>query len=471
MNITSACCYHYLFSHIPNNTETEARRVGAEIAAPLIEAHHLTQPGPPFDNNLRGISILSRKNQGRTYLIQFLAHDTLITEMIFNQASQDERDAMRYWQETTHSPFPVRPDHIGQTTVLLGETDDDPVITARRIASECLRETLPDTPLFSQFDWGTLFYVSNSKQFVLLVTDRNLAVNGDHFLVETFARLELFRQKLVLEQTQVDAFKENYAQQSSAAQKILHHLKTEWQRERRSRIVVKEDVVAFNKTISRLRGILHGMKMAVLTIDINRRNLQNERRQLQHPLRQDTLLAAWLQQHNHRYRQIKYDWSYCRYALALLRADADQLRSDIELFPVKLWERELEELYSYYDRLKKSNVSESMLSLFEELFQNGTSGDIIRRVRKINETIIRELYYSLDAQDAKQRGPGIGKMLNICYNHMPKLFPDAVYHSLNHVRILGNYGVHGLNYWERQSKEILSSLATVMEWYVHKNGL
>ena len=500
MKLTAVCCYHILFSHLPSMLEADAGRAAEEIAEPLREAHRLALPGPPFKNPAEivtpsgqkrssAVAIASCKNQDDTqYLIQFLAHDTLITEFIVNQPNDDGRDAIRFLQEAARPPFNDRPDRIGQTTVLLAETDDDPAEAARTIAAECARETLTVPFLSSHFEWGTLYFLPDAQIFILLMTNRKLAVNGDNFLAGPFARGEVFRQKLFFEEKQADELKNDYDASMATARQETEHLHAEWQKgeQTRSLLAVKTHFVVFDDAMSVMKKTLRGMKMVFLTADINLKNFKRQYRCF--PMLEDGLFVSYYRQCKHFYQQLRLDWIYRQHEAAVLQADADALRAKVDRFPVRLWENELEELRSYEARIQKgaqnSHITEELRNELEdvqkqiaELFEKTRVKDVMVGSRHVIETIIRLRYQKFLAEltnetgtEANLRGPVLNQMLVACHKKSP--FHKVIYHALNHVRILGNFGAHPSEYIaKRQSKEILSSLATVMEWYVQENGL
>jgi len=84
------------------------------------------------------------------------------------------------------------------------------------------------------------------------------------------------------------------------------------------------------------------------------------------------------------------------------------------------------------------------------------------------ETIVEEIY-----RNQFHRGRGtlnLKQLIEACHRK-EEVLPDNIFYSMYHIRNLGNLGAHPNPFAERQTKEILSSLATVMEWYAHKKGL
>ncbi len=500
MKVTSACYYQYLFSHIPSMADADAKRVAEEIAAPLREAHHLILPGPPFSSPAEIVAPSGRKRPSAVliascqsqddnqYLIQFLAHDTLISESIVNQPNDDGRNAISFWEAAATPPFADRRDQIGHATVLLAETDDDPAEIAQTIAAEYLRVPKPDQPAFSRFDWGTVCYWLQSQLFLALVTNRKLAVNGDNFLAGPFALWEAFRQKLIFEEKQADAFKSAYDKGMNIARQRVEDLHAEWRKNEQTRrlLAVKEHFVQFDQAMASVKATLQKMKMVFLTADINLKNIKRQYRGF--PTREDGLFAPQYRQSKHFYQQLRLDWKYRRCEAVVLQADADALRAEVDRFPVRLWENELEELRSYDARIqrgvKNPHIAEELRDELKdvqkqlaELFEKTQVKDVMVGSRQVIETIIRlrhqKIFSGLTHETeagSNSRGHMLNQMLVACHKNNP--IHKVIYHALNHVRILGNFGAHPSEYIaERQSKEILSSLATVMEWYAQENGL
>lgn len=495
MNITKPCSYHYLFSHISSYELEDALEVAEEVAAPLVDAHQLHQTEPLETPHPLVTPFSYRANHDtETYLLQFLVHDVLVTVLVLNQ-TDSQRAPMSYWKETLAPNFPVREDTFGQTTVLFAQANPDAGIV-KEIANTCFGRDIEEPLPSCQFEWGLLYFLPQrtphpgeyvAHSYVLLVPEAEHLEKGDQFLSFSFPMLESIRQKLVYEEQQAHLFKAEWEKHGNQVRRLLDEISSELSREFPALEQIQEQLLEVDDWQVGLHQYITETKNLLQTVNINTRNFELYLAAL--PIKDDSLFKSLPEMFRVIYEQISANVGYAENEAIILKHQWDNLRHKFNVqnqkaeqrksapTPVRMWEYELENLRHYYNQMQKKvrqletpdKLRKAMNQVIEELdtlFQTHVARWILVSARSTVEAIVNEMYPGQLYQN--RRWISLNEMIKKC--HEENIFPEYIYLSIDHVRELGNIGAHGAKFAKRQTKEILSSLATVMEWYVQEKG-
>ncbi|MCP4409500.1 MAG: DUF4145 domain-containing protein [Gammaproteobacteria bacterium] len=499
--IAEPCSYHYLFSCIPGGELEEVQAVAAEIAAPLQQTYQLDQD---TTNQIRQPSLdiipltHCANENSQTYLLQFFrVHDLLTTILTLNRTDKRE-NSLEYWTRTRTPHFPDREDRIGQTSILFAKAKPD-VARIQKISKDCLDRELDETIPSCRCEKGWLYFLgqcsaerSDPRQsdiYILLMPKK--LEKGDRFLSHSFPILESLRQTLVYEEEQAWMLKAGWRNGLANIKKLLEEIQPALNEEHPDLEGAQEQLLQVDDWFSRMhQDFFVKTRNLLKTLATGTKNFTRYLAAL--PLQDDRLFALLPGKFEGLQEQIRTDIEYAENDASALKQQWENLRrkwnmlaqkavqQQLEPLPVRMWERELEDLREYYSLLHErgsqaetpEDVAKGITYVLKELdalFQTHVGKWILVSARIVLDAMLRVLYRK-HFHHTRERYPALFNMIKRCYEEK-NAFPEHIYYSMEHIRELGNRGAHPLDFSERQSKEILCSLATVLEWYLQEKGV
>lgn len=218
------CVYHYLFSRLPDyRTDEIVTTLAHSISSSIIETFKLDND-EILDSPHPDVKLLMYKgnNETETYSLQFWFNDILTTVLTFNQTARDQ-DPLLYFQGRLNPDFPDPETHVrfGEMTVLFAQAKAN-ISAVQQIASACFNTEIDDDLPNCQFEWGTLYFISEMKRYVLFIPDPNNLALGDTFLAFDFPMLEAIRQKLNYEESEANKLKGQNIKIELQLRELLH---------------------------------------------------------------------------------------------------------------------------------------------------------------------------------------------------------------------------------------------------------
>ncbi len=501
MNIAKPCSYHYLFTHIPDYDPHDASDAAQEIASPLIETLQLHQKevlekSHPLVTPLR----FCFNKDTKTYLVQFHFYDVLVTILVLNR-TDEQQDSITYWKDTLISHFPERTDTFGQTSILFAQAEPDSGILPE-IGNGCFGVTIREHDVSCRFEWGTLYalpqcYTSLERNgqhayYFLLIAEEEQLSKGDQLLSYSFPMLELFRQKLVFEEQQARLIKNGQEKHRTAITKLHQEIERELNKKTPALTRLQDKLLQADGLQVRVYQYIAATGKLIQTLKSNATNLEFYLTVL--PIQKDKLFKSLPRRFRSLAQEIsgevehaakdayqwKEEWNSLWRRLYVLTQKPEPPRSEPP--PARMWEHEIENLQKYYHRIqnalsqpetpdKMAGELGYLLRELEMLFRNQEALWVFVSARRIVELIIETMHRRHFPQ--LREWLSLSTMIKRCYEK-EHLFPEYIFFSFHHVRELGNFGAHPIPsflelFAKRQAKEILSALATIMEWYREEN--
>lgn len=450
MSIAKPCSYHYLFSHIPIYKSKHAQKIAQEFASSLIQALQLHQnkteyfQKPRFD--VTPLSLLTN-DETQTSLLQFLSHDVLTTVLTLNQTEMQE-DPLSYWKRTLTLNFPDLEDLIGQTTVLFAQAEPH-VATVQEIANACFdvrlnKEIVP----FCQFEWGSLYFLpagvmhfgkfgvpqSESDTYVLLIPETEDLEKGCQFLTFSFPMLESIRQILIYEEEQARRLRSGHKKCEVVIKKLLDEIISELTGEnpdleyiQNQLLQVDDWQVKLYYSITETRNLLRTLKSHIISFEL--------------------YLATLLIQDDHLFKSLS----------GRFRLIYEQISADVE-YAVS----DVSDLGHQWKNLRRKLITLRQKA-DQQKFASSDRRSTFVSARQVNAVMMGGDRYQPFFPDDRKRIPSLYEIIEACHNK--NVFPQNIYHSMNHIRALSNLGIHPKKLVKQQAQEILNVLATVIEWY------